>query len=480
MARRRHPRTETRQRNGAKTPSHRSAASDAVERLYRDRNGNLRDPRRFDRREHPWKRVVIGSGLIALALLAVAAWASFVVFRPTSSTRTGRIAITIDAPPIAQLGDAVAYRVTVANEGRVPITSTTVELVLPDGYLLASAEPQPDAGQRTRWTIGTIEGNASNTIELRGHLYGEPGTPARIAATAIYRPGNFNANFEERTEATTALGASPVTLALEGPKTTVPGEEVTYTITYAHVAGQPSTDIAITLEIPQTFAITSTEPVRDDARESTWNIAALTGDMTGTVTVHGRFLSGDEAHLRARATVTPQGHAITIASANAETDVIGGDVLLLATANDQTNGFTVSSGESLRFRIAMRNDGDTTVRNLTVRAILDASSVAERSILNFNAIEDGANGTVTGEQRAAGLRRGTIVWTPANVPALTELAPGAQATINFTIPLHTAASLPGLPKTGRIQLDVQTEIGATGTLDKPYTIQTTPIVITVQ
>ncbi|MDO8425536.1 MAG: hypothetical protein Q7T01_03410 [bacterium] len=464
------------------TVSRRSPARETVERLYRDRNGNLRDPRRFDRRPPAWRRWTIGGGLVLLVILAIAAWTSFVVFRPFRPAAGDGIALTIAAPPIAAIGSDVSYRITIANEDRVPIAAATLELQLPPGYLLAAAEPAPDDARETRWTLGTIAGNAQMTIELRGHLYGEPGAAANTAATIVYRPSNFNADFEERADATTVLGTSPLALAMDGPTRTVPNETVTYVVTYEHLGEEPLTDVTLRVDVPRSFALTSVEPTRTNDLELAWVLGALAPGDTGTVKLHGRFQTGSPTPhtIRARASIAPSGTALTVASADTVTEVIGGNVMLLATANDQTSSFAAEPGAPLRFRVAVRNDGQEPIRNIAIRAVFDAASVGERSILNYTAMQDAANGDANGEQLAPGLRRGTIVWTAEHIPALVQLAPGAQATLDFTIPVHTATSLPGFPQRGSVQFHTAATIGATGALEKPYTVTTDPMTIEIQ
>lgn len=458
------------------------AAQQAVERIYHSAHGGRPDFTRFDRRPPRWQRWAVAGMLIALAAAALAAWAGFVVFGPG---RRGNetLTVTIDAPPATGIGDAVIYRVTVVNDARVPVAAATLEVRTPEDFLLAAAEPAPDDTRTLRWTLGAIGAGGRAEVALHGHLYGAPTAQTRITATTLYRPGNFNADFEARAEATTVLGASMVTLALEGPPRAVPGEEVTYTVRAMQTGDTPSPPLRVTLDVPRAFVLRETNPKRENDLALSWMVGELAPGAERTITVRGRFTAGAATpfDLRATATITPSGsRTLLLADTTMYTEVLGSAVALVATANDQTAAFPVHAGDALRIRIVARNNGTAPIRQLTARAVFDATSVAEKSILNFNASTDPANGAAVGEQLAPGLRRGTVTWTSAEIPALAELAPGATHTIDIAIPLHTSTTLPGMSARATLTFHAALTVGAVGDTATPFTITTTPIAISVQ
>ncbi len=468
-------------RRGTGVP--RRAREEAVDRIYRDDDGKLPDFTRLDRRPPTWRRWAVGGGLVLLALLAVAAWASFLIFKPYTAVSGGNVTVRIEAPPTAMIGQELAYRVVVANDDRVPLARATLELRLPDDFAVTSADPPPDDARGFRWTIGTIGANRERTIEVRGRLYGTPSQEARIDATAVYRPANFNADFQSLATAATMLGASPFTLTMNGPTEAVPGEAVAYTLSYEHTGDLVLPETSVALEVPRAFVLTTTTPERSRTDELVWKIGAIQPKAKGTITVTGSFRSGaaEPLTLRATAAIEPvPGRRLALVTPEHVTAVLGGDAVVTATVNDQTSSVDAPLGSPLRFRIAVRNDGTSELRNLTVQATFEATSVAERSILNFSAIQDPSNGTAIGEQLAPGLRRGTITWTPKELAALASLPAGEQRQIDFAIPIHTSESLPGFPTSGRITFSAVIGIGATGTVERPRQASAGPIEIRVK
>lgn len=450
----------------------------AVERIYRGDDGGLPDFSRLDRRPPHWRRWAIGGGLAILAILAVAAWASFLVFKPYAASSSGDVTVTIDAPTTTTLGEEFTYRIVVTNADRVPLATASLEVRLPEEFAVTTAEPTPDDARGFRWTIGTIRPEEIRSFTVRGRLYSAPRSSARIEAVAVYRPANFNSDFQTIANATTTFGASPVELTLAGPDHAVPNSPVTYTIAYAYTGTLTTPDAVVTLDVPRTFVFTSATPERTRGDTLLWRIGALNPGVRGTIAVTGSFNAGqqDPFIVRAGIAIEPApDRRVALATQEVQTPVLGGDIVLIATANDQTSGFSVAPGDTLRFRLTLRNDGKDELRDLRVYAIFEATTVTERSILNFSAMTDPANGIAVGEQLAAGLRRGTVTWTPKEITELAALAPGAQRQIDVAVPLHTATSLPGFPQQGLITFTGAVDIGSTGTIAELRRVATTPL-----
>lgn len=453
----------------------------AVEQIYRDKDGKLPDFTRFDRRPPPWRRWAIGGGLVTLALLTVAAWAGFLIFKPYTASSGGNVTVRIEASETAMAGDEVAYRIRIANDDRVPLANTALELAIPEHLVLASADPAPDDARAVRWTIGTIPARGERTVELRGRLYGAPDTEVRLTATAIYRPANFNADFQTIASATTRLGQSPLALTITGPERAIAGEPVTYAIAYAHAGTIALPTSAITVELPRSFVMSNAQPVRPKREDLRWPIGEVAAGVKGTIAIDGSFgtdAKGAQA-VRARALVEVGGdRRIMIAESTATTEVLGGDVVVLTTVNDQTGRLEARPGDALRFRIAVRNDGQAELRGLTVRAVFEATSVDGKSILDFNRIEDPANGTAVGEPIGTDRRRGTITWTSAQVADLASVPAGEQRMATFTLPLRIADGFT-YPAGSRVTLTASVEVAATGTLEQVRRVSGAPVEIRI-
>lgn len=427
-----------------------------------------------------WRRWAIGGGLVALAVLALAAWASFLIFKPYTVTSGGNVVVTMGAPTTVAVGGEVIYHIHIANDDRIPVASVALELKLPPNFAIVSSEPVPDEGRGLRWTIGALPARASEDIEIRGRLYGTPKLEARAEALAIYRPANFNADFQSVASAVTTFDPSPFTFAITGPSDALPGEPVTYTITYEHIGSQATVPAVLLLDVPRSFILTSTTPERARKDDLLWRIGEIAPQAKGTITVTGTFGSDarDTMAIRAMLAIEPEaGQRLTQAEANATTKVIAGDVFLVATVNDQSGTLTATSGMSLQFRIAIRNTGAAELRGSTVTATFEATAVREKSILDFNALVDAANGVAVGRQQTPGVRVGTITWTAKEIPGLAALKPGDQVIIPFSLPIRSGDSVPA---DARAMLTATVQIAATGTTEKPRSVTSSPVVITVR
>lgn len=467
------------------SPNHgKNSGSDArlqvVERVYRDDRGALPDFSRFDRRSPTWRRWAIGGGLVALAILAVAAWASFLVFKPYAVTSGGNVVVTIDAPTTVIIGGEISYRIRITNDDRIPVASLALELKLPPNFAMISSDPVPDEGRELRWTIGALPARESEEIEIRGRLYGAPKTEARVEALAIYRPANFNADFQVISSAVTTFDPSPLTIGVTGPSDVLPGEQVAYLIEYTNTGSRATSPAKLVLEVPRSFVLTSATPERIRKDELLWNLGEIAPQAKGTITVLGTFGNDarDAMNIRAMVVIEPEvGQRLTQAEATAITKVLAGDVSLVATVNDQSGAITATPGMSLQFRVALRNTGTAELRGITVAANIEATAVNERSIFDFNALVDVANGIVVGQQKTPGMRVGTITWTAKEVPGLAALKPGDQIIIPFSLPIRSGD---GVPADARATFTTSAQITSTGTTDKSRSVASGSVVITVR
>ncbi|MBI4433944.1 hypothetical protein HY632_04155, partial [Candidatus Uhrbacteria bacterium] len=393
------------------------------------------------------------------------------------------VLLAIQAPAAAGFGEEITYHVTLTNDDRIPLASSTVEVRLPENFRMITAVPTPDAAHALRWTLGTIPDHGRKTVEVRGQLFGAPASTAAITALAVYRPANFNADFQTTASASTALGTSPITLSVEGPAEVLPHASVTYTITYEHVGERALPPTTITVDAPRTFVLTTTKPDRTRKDTLQWSIGELAPNAKGTIVLTGNFTDGGRDPITLRATAlltTTEDRTLALANAETATFVVGGDVAVIATVNDQTSSIDIRPGDTLRFRSTIRNEGTKPLEQITVHAILEAPAVSDRSVLDFNRINDAASGAAFGERLAAGRRRGTITWTPKEIPGLGAIPPGEQRQIDFALPLHTPESLSGMPKSGTITLRTTVDVAATGGTAQARTIPGNVLTMTLK
>ena len=157
-----------------------------------------------------------------------------------------RLGVNIEGPESEYVDRAIAYRVTVTNEGDSPARDATVAVNLPQGAKVANVGTQGRADRGAiQWGLGTLEPRASKTVTftLAGTQGADLQTTARAKAVCAA---------EVTDSASTRIMTIPA-LVLEVVDLADPvrvGENVTYRITVTNQGSGPDNNLAITAELP--------------------------------------------------------------------------------------------------------------------------------------------------------------------------------------------------------------------------------------
>ncbi|MEK7189456.1 MAG: hypothetical protein AAB666_00550 [Patescibacteria group bacterium] len=375
--------------------------------------------------------------LFFFAFLAGVSWAGFFVFGSGQKFSEDKIEIKINGPEEAQSGENVTYRLVIRNRQRTPLANTSLEVRYPDNFQIASVNPTSDDKESRRWDFGAINEDEEKTIEISGALFGAPPMDLTLRTFLSYRPANFNADFQKVSNFITHLASVPVEVSITGPDAVGPGEEAIYAVSVLNKAEEPMKNLELSLKLPTNLKINSFEPAPTQG-QTVWKLAELAPQASSTIKIKSIFTAGaTEAAptLSAILNLRADGQLFQQASAEKITNLTQSALSLTMAANGSVEKQSVNFGDKISFLISFENSGTVSLKNLTLRAMLDIPYDSAKSILNWTALEDKANGAVQGEQRSATVRRGIITWTKAQIPALAELKPKAKGTVEFVIPI---------------------------------------------
>jgi uncharacterized repeat protein (TIGR01451 family) len=230
-----------------------------------------------------------------------------VAMTPTADLRAAKVVDRSTAQP----GDTLAYTVTARNAGPGRAVGVTVDDTLPDGT----------AQQRA---VGTLEPGASKD-EAFSYLVPcstADGTVvtniAKVSGTNVALVDDPNPSDNQASTATT-VQAPKLTLAKAALASTLAGEAIPYTLTYANDGAAPATNVSVTDVLPagvyysqaldQGAGPQPTSVVRngDGTTTLTWNVGtvpASSGPRTIAYTTRSSLLTLGGTALRNTATVS--------------------------------------------------------------------------------------------------------------------------------------------------------------------------------
>jgi len=224
------------------------------------------------------------------------AWTSTAGDNPQerSYTRSSQGSVQLD-PPAPQLqislkdspdplapGGRLNYTISYENVGG-PAAETKVEVAWDPSLAFLSATPAPDQGSENSWSLGSLPGNSSGSIQVSLKAPADAAEGLILTASAlISSPGSPAA----QASATTTIEASPSRLFVEkvaDRDVVSPGGTINYTISYGNNGESPASNLSITdiVDSPLLFQEDSCTPAPSQVwsdEEGThlfWNSTAL-------------------------------------------------------------------------------------------------------------------------------------------------------------------------------------------------------------
>jgi len=170
-----------------------------------------------------------------------------------------KIGLTMTGPEKRIVGAATPYQITVSNGGTVPLANVVINDPIPPqmtydsagspGKFMKSAAPAMGA-DFVQWSIGTLEPNASKTVEvvLRSNAAGRICNRARATAD-----GGQSALAEACTEFTGEAGLVLAVVAIPNPAEV--GSQISYPITIRNTGFARVTNLRIKADVPEELKV---------------------------------------------------------------------------------------------------------------------------------------------------------------------------------------------------------------------------------
>jgi uncharacterized repeat protein (TIGR01451 family) len=407
--------------------------------IYSD-GGELPDMTRFETKRQGSVVRAFGVLLLSLLFLAGVAWFGFFTFQPQARFSERDVLVSVNGPNEISIGEEVRYRIKYTNDQSVPLTQATVQVRYPAGFIFESSNIPAMNETNDTWQLGSIDPRDGGVIEIVGRLYGDIDTEQSLRVFFNYTPANFSSEFQKVESLRTLFTSSDTTIVVSGPAQLGVGALGSWDILLSGT--EEETDLIIELELPDGFVISETQPATVASAPREW--AVRTNATTTKLTVTGMFTENTPGSLGINAYIpldtNPNNSVpdrVLISRTEQSISLTDTDVITNLLINGVMGNFGIQAGDVLNSTIVVRNAGDVPMENVSVRFVIDAPSDGTKTIYNWVALSDEADGTIVGEQRNTDTRRGIITWTSAQIPALRSLAPGAEVQIPFALPLLT-------------------------------------------
>ena len=336
-------------------------------------------------------------------------------------TRGSEAEVTIHDRGPVRAGEIVTIPITFRNISGSRLKEVELTVILPEGSLIQEEGQDRPAPSRIVRKIDDLDPGEEESIEVPAKLFGKEGEEKEILATLIYRPENLRARFSSKAAKNFLIGLVPLAVLLEIPENFSNNQEVRAVVRYNSSASNVFRNMWLRLEYPLGFQFISSA-IKPEEGNSIWNVGDLDPGEGGSIEVRGR-ISGEEGEIKSfRAelgvfnTLTKEWRTFRDSQAAGKIAVTP---LSITGALKGSRETTVGLGENLQFTLRYKNNTETTLRNITVRAAL------EGPVLDF--------ATLLIDKGNFDFNTRSIVWTAANARELGELEPGKEGEFHFEI-----------------------------------------------
>ncbi|MBI5369978.1 hypothetical protein HZA85_02210 [Candidatus Uhrbacteria bacterium] len=422
--------------------------------IYSGRDGKLPDFTRLSQRKRSPLTAFLIKTIGILFVLSLLAWGGFFLFTRGLFENGESLKASIELSEPVRAGEETVFTIRYENTGDVPIASLNLKLNLPNSFHLTSAIPEPAA--ELQWSLGALTARSDGAINVKGIFLSPVPSTQRIQALFSYKPANFNSEFQTIESQSVDLKESSVHLTMTGPEKALAGDPVEYTLNLEQTGKDPVFNLRVVPVFPADFVIdSSVPPIKPD--DPSWDIVSLEPGKITDIVIKGAFTStaNGELPMQTKVSFMDEETFNEQASANVQTDVLGGAVSFHLILDGSDKDQNVSAGKTLRGSIDFKNPGTDPVED--VQFTLKLSSQGKLPV-------DWAHADLSDASRSDG----TLHWDKTKHKELARLDPGVEGVIDFTLPLIVGGA-------DAMDAALSMAVGKIGTLSGTHTIDATPV-----
>jgi len=314
------------------------------------------------------------------------------------------IIVRIDGPQSVGTGDSFSVTISLKNANRTNLKNAVLTFNYPQGGF---SEIKAESGGKINdssviWNIGNISSGYEGSLKVSGKTDGI--ITGKLTAELVYEPENFSSNFSSRDEFAFAVNPAKISLNLFAPAEVVAGQQVKYILTYTNATSINFDSIRIKFNYPAGFTFVSANPLPapDTGSGVFWEIPSFARASSGQIEVTGNLDQNGEGVKTVSATIEQadkDGKFIFNNQITADTSIINSPFVITQIVNDKEN-YSANAGETLNYKIKLRNLDKTSRNNLAVSATLTGEAADYTTLTAENAVIDQVTDTITWDSKA--------------------------------------------------------------------------------
>ena len=332
-----------------------------------------------------------------------------------------RIEVSIAGPKDVASAEETTFTIAYANNNWAGLNDATLILVYPGSFRLQAGSNIRVNGALAEIPLGGIKANAQGKVPITGTFYGSKGDLVYFKATLRYTPKGVSSVFEKTTEFGVNVASSALSFEITAPLELATGQDVEYVIDYGNKSDEQFSNLRVKLEYPSGFHFVGAEPKPSEG-DSVWYLGNFKARADGKIIVRGVLSGVREERKLIRGMIgffQGDGKFVAYAENERQTRIMASPLSISQMVNELTD-IAVNPGDTLRYVIRYKNDGNIGVRDAIITLEIDPSFLDVSRLLLQSGAYDAA--------------RKTIVWKTSDISDLGRLEPGASGEVAFSVP----------------------------------------------
>jgi len=406
--------------------------------IYLDKKGGSVDVKKMKIRKRPKLIVRIFKRLLFLALIAAAAYFAYTYWLTDGNDVSG-LDFKISAPENILAGEEFSYKITYHNPTKYILSHARLEIQYPANFILTAASTPPSSGNYG-WDLPNIDPGASNSLSLTGRLINRGDSINVVTGYLSYLPGNLSSQFKKEASASTIVSGLGFNVDLNYSNTAFINQDNEITLALSDVQENYLGDfnIVFTLPVEANASVitsgdkatatppivgTSTKIIVTKTGGASWQVANLlpvSGRQEIPLTYKIKQKS-DNSEIKVRLEKKMEnGESYVFWEKAFKPELVSSDLNLTMILNGSKNDGALTFGQPLQYSLTYSNRGVAPYKDVVIMAVLTGD------FFDWGSFSDENKGAVWDQ---------TIIWTKKEIPALAEIKPGDEGTIDFRLNL---------------------------------------------
>lgn len=229
--------------------------------IYQNEKGQKVDMTRLDKKGKKKKGFYIWATIGVLAVLAVAAVSGYFLFGEKLAKKSGSQAeIEILVPDKVASGEVIEVEIVYKNNEAAAIKSSSLSVQYPEGFYFREADVSPKEGANNAWALNDIPAGGQDSVKIKGQIVGETGATKPFSALFVYKPENFESDFQASASASTVITSSVIDVDIQVPQQVRDGEAFAYRAEFTNTSEYVLKNARVVIDYPDAFDLRSADP----------------------------------------------------------------------------------------------------------------------------------------------------------------------------------------------------------------------------